>query len=115
MKNKMTLLLAATAISFLAIGQVAVAGEGAPRDEYSIGVVWNADYLTQSDTGTRVNFLLQERSNKFGTGEKAPRDEYSMPVVWDTNYKNDSRVNYSIQRSDGNSFDSSDYFPDYER
>jgi hypothetical protein len=48
-------LLAATLLSFFVAGQTAMAGEGAERDEYSIGVVWNTDF-TDAD---RVNYSVE--------------------------------------------------------
>lgn len=54
---KTTTLLAATLFSFLMAGQSAMAGQDVERDEYSIGVVWEADEMQATN---RVNYSMQE-------------------------------------------------------
>jgi len=108
--NKSTILIS-TLLSFLVLGQSATADERAPRDEYSMEVVW--DINSQNVKDSRVNFSMQESDTRFESyGENAPRDEYSIGLVWDTG-ATDSRVNYSIEPS--KNFNSDELFPDYER
>ena len=52
---KTTTLLAATIVSFLIVGQSAIAGQDVDRGEYSIGVVWSTDSMDAS----RVNYSVE--------------------------------------------------------
>jgi predicted RecA/RadA family phage recombinase len=91
-------LLSAAILSLIAVGQTATADERAPRDEYSIGVVW--DVAPENVATSRVNFEMQNKVDTFSYyGENAPRDEYSIGVVWDVASDNaaTSRVNFEMQ------------------
>lgn len=95
--NKSTL-LSAVILSLIVVGQTATADERAPRDEYSIGVVW--DVTQENKTTSKVNFLMEDKVDTYSYyGENSPRDEYSIGVVWETSAP-DSRVNYSIEAMD---------------
>ncbi|MEE9326815.1 MAG: hypothetical protein V3U71_05915 [Cocleimonas sp.] len=98
--NKSTLLSAAI-LSLAVVGQTATADERAPRDEYSIGVVW--EVAPENTTAPRVNFEMQDKVDTFGYyGENSPRDEYSIGVVWDVSSENVAapRVNFEMQDKD---------------
>ena len=67
MKTLTKTLLAASALVFLLTGQTAFAGEESPRDEYSIGLVWDDGFRTDGgyEEKSRINYSLQDISTVF--------------------------------------------------
>ncbi len=63
MKNLTKTLLATSLVTLLLAGQTAMAGEEAPRDAYSIGLVWTSNTLDSSEAAeARVNYSLDDAS-----------------------------------------------------
>ena len=62
------ILLAATLTSLLIAGQTAMAGQDVERDEFSIGVVWNADTTLASTD--RVNYSIQAMDEEASALDK---------------------------------------------
>jgi len=120
MNNIKNTLLTATIISLLTAGQTAIAANEAPRDEYSIGVVWSteAQDVRELLPTNRVNYSVFP-DNHVAANE-APRDEYSIGVVWSTDAQETrnlsmSRINYSIfADSQVNATDLEELFPEFE-
>ena len=56
-------LLTASLLTLLMLGNTAIAGEEAPRDEYSIGLVWDADDVAIGQSQSRVNLLMNNSDN----------------------------------------------------
>ena len=64
MKTLTKSLLVTSLVATLLAGQVAIAGEEAPRDAYSIGLVWAADTADTAEAAeaSRVNYSLDDTS-----------------------------------------------------
>ena len=71
MKTLTKTLLVASALAFLLTGQTALAGEESPRDEYSIGLVWDDGFRTGSgyEEKSRINYSFQDINAVFSDND----------------------------------------------
>jgi len=72
-------LLTTAFLTLVILGNTAVAGEEAPRDEYSIGLVWGATDVVHTKYKSRVNLLMNDSDKNEGSNYEGKNHESMFP------------------------------------